>query len=263
MERNLIVVIMAGGLGTRMGTGVPKVLNKINGVPMIVHILQKIKKLGKLVDIERVLIVVGKHKCEIMETIDENIMVDDLEYIEQLEPLGTGHAVLSCLGEFNRHPDANVMILSGDSPLFSIKSMLDLVQNLETVGRVATAKLEDCRGYGRVFVDENNSLDRIIEHNDCSEEELLENRVNSGFYVFPAKILSKYLPQIKNDNSKQEYYLTDIIQLIKKGETGSIIEIMECQNPDEIRGANTIEQLKEIEYLLNKKKLSSNNLAQL
>jgi UDP-N-acetylglucosamine diphosphorylase/glucosamine-1-phosphate N-acetyltransferase len=248
MEEELLVIIMAGGLGSRMNSDIPKVIHKLNGIPLIVHILNSLEIFSKRKVVKQIFIVVGKYKEIIKNTIEQFINLSNITYIEQKEPLGTGHAIMCCTKELENYYQSNVMILSGDVPLFSVDSMTKLTDKVE-IARITTTELLDPTGYGRVIMRENKFI-KIIEHNECSNDELKITKVNCGIYVFNIKCLLKWLPYIINNNAKGEYYLTDIIELIKKGENMNIETFeLPSERQFEIAGINTIQQLNELEFL--------------
>ena len=248
--QDLVVIIMAGGLGTRMESTIPKVIHKLGGIPMINHILQNIQKLDQTIHVvKQVLIVVGKYKAEIQEAIETDL---EITYVNQPEALGTGHAIQCCLPNLIQYPNSKTMVLSGDVPLFSTQSMYSLLDKMDKVRMIVTHNL-DPTGYGRIVMNKNsNVFDKIVEHIDCTEEQLTIQTVNCGIYAFDTEILCKWLPFIKNNNSKGEYYLTDIIEIIKREEQIDIdLYDLPSEKIIEVTGVNTITQLKELEYLLS------------
>jgi UDP-N-acetylglucosamine diphosphorylase/glucosamine-1-phosphate N-acetyltransferase len=248
MDKDLVVIIMAGGLGTRMESTIPKVIHKLGGIPMINYILQNIQQLGQTIPVKQILIVVGKHRSQIQEAIvsDQNIT-----YVDQPEALGTGHAIQCCIPELVKYPNSKTMILSGDVPLFSTQSMFQLIHQVNKV-RITVTNSYDPAGYGRIIMSNNNTFDKIVEHNDCTAEQLAIQLVNCGIYAMDTEILCKWLPSITNNNSKGEYYLTDIIEIIKREEQ---IEIDLYDLPSdkimEVTGVNTLKQLNELSKLLS------------
>jgi UDP-N-acetylglucosamine diphosphorylase/glucosamine-1-phosphate N-acetyltransferase len=250
MEKIVIPIIMAGGMGKRMGSDLPKVLHKVNGLPMIVHILRNLHTLSQFVYIEKIIIVVGKYKEQIKTTIEEYIYNQNIVYVMQTpEPLGTGHAIQCCKSELDGFHDANTLILSGDVPLLSTNTMYKLL-NLKSDVKLITTTMEDPTGYGRIVTKES-IFSKIVEHKDCTQEERNIKRVNCGIYAIKSSLLCEYIMDLKNDNQQKEYYLTDIIEIIKNNE-GVIIDMLEIE-PDkrrEIIGINTIDQLKELEELI-------------
>jgi len=253
MDKDLVVIIMAGGLGTRMESNVPKVIHKLGGIPMINHILRNLQKLEEKINLKQILIVVGKYRNQIQEAIESDLVMTNIniKYINQPEPLGTGHAVQCCLSELVQYPNSNTLILSGDVPMFSINSMFHLVYNL-TKARITITTNENPAGYGRIIIT-NNKFERIVEHNDCTPEQLNVVKINCGIYAFNTGILCKWLPYINNNNKKGEYYLTDIVEIIRR-EENTEIELYDLppEKMIEVIGVNTISQLNELEKLIRK-----------
>lgn len=248
MEKDLVVIIMAGGLGTRMESDIPKVLHKIGGITMINHILRNLKRLENKINLKQILIVVGKYKAQIQASIEET---RNITYVNQPEALGTGHAVQCCLCELIKYPNTNTLILSGDVPMFSTNSMLNLVNNLDKA-RIMITTNNNPTGYGRIII-HDNKFQRIVEQNDCKPEHLSILKVNCGIYAFNTELLCKWLPFINNKNKKNEYYLTDIVEIIKREENTDIeLYDLPTEKMIEVIGINTINQLNELNNLIKK-----------
>ena len=252
MDKSVVAIIMAGGLGKRMESNTPKVLHKICGITMINHILIKLKVLRNLVNLEKVIIVVGKYEKQIRTSIEEFIEELDITYINQKEPLGTGHAIQCCREVLLKYHNSDVLILSGDVPLLSPYTMMNLLKIPNFVNLIVT-NLTNPDGYGRV-VTKNGVFDKIVEQKDCTLEEQRILTINCGIYSINSKLLCKYLPYLKNENKQKEFYLTDIIEIIKREENISVgvLEI-EQEKIHEIIGVNTRSQLLELEALVKKK----------
>ena len=242
----LVVIIMAGGLGKRMNSELPKVLHKIQNEPMLIHVIKQAKKLLP----KTILIVVGKYRKIIEETLNDYIDLENICFIVQHEPLGTGHAIQCCMNKLLNleYPksDTTVLILSGDVPLLQANTMIDIVSNLNGV-KIAVTTFDDPHGYGRI-VEKNNVFDKIIEEKDCDFERKKIKKVNCGIYAFKSALLCKYLPLLQPNNSQGEYYLTDIVEIIKTQENIHI-DMLEFSKDKqiEIMGVNTVEQLYELE----------------
>jgi len=249
MSKDVIVVIMAGGLGKRMGSNLPKVLHKLGGIPMLCHILLKLKVLANIVNIKKILIVVGKFKDIIEEELKGFLGLPDYEFIMQSEALGTGHAIQCCIDELSVYPNSETLILSGDVPLIRPYTMNKLILIPSPV-KIITAKVKEPCGYGRI-IRNGDYFEKIVEHKDCSISELEINEINCGIYAINTAYLCKHLPSLKNNNSQNEYYLTDIIEIIKREEC---VEVGTYEMPQEDQyettGVNTLEQLKELEKYL-------------
>ena len=260
---NVVAVIMAGGLGKRMESDVPKVLHKVNGIPMINHILMKLKQMRGNVHLEKIIVVVGKYKDQIQSTINAVTDVNELElevedsflqkvvYVTQPEPQGTGHAIMCCKDELLKHSESDVLILSGDVPLLStytIKNLLNMTSNVKLI----VTNLDDPIGYGRIVM-KDGKFDKIVEQKDCNDEEVQIKTVNGGIYCIKSHLLTNYLSYLKNDNKQSEYYLTDIIEIIKTHEKIDVDVLHIAENRKyEILGVNTIQQLRELEEIIKK-----------
>ena len=251
-EKGLVAIIMAGGLGKRMNSDLPKVLHKIAGVPMICHILTKLTELSSVKP--SVMIVVGKYRQIIEETIniflqekDLQFLIEKIQYIDQIEPMGTGHAIQCCRTELLKYPNTNVLILSGDVPLISSQLIMNIVTNLNII-RITVTCLENSTGYGRIL-EKDGKFDKIVEEKDCNAEQKTIKKVNCGLYTVDCNTLCRYLPYLKNNNSQNEYYLTDIIEIIKCEARIDMVEISK-ESQHEIMGVNTLQQLEELEKLL-------------
>jgi UDP-N-acetylglucosamine diphosphorylase/glucosamine-1-phosphate N-acetyltransferase len=234
-----IVVIMAGGLGKRMNSELPKVLHTVHGKPMLSHVIEQSLALNPF----KLFIVVGKYKKVIEQTIGQ--LKDKVEFIVQPEPLGTGHAIQCCREELLNY-DKKVLILSGDVPLLTSATMQKMLTNVNHV-KIVTTVLDNPYGYGRVV--ENGGLVRIVEEKDASEEEKQIKNVNCGIYVIESSLLCTYLPLLQNNNKQNEYYLTDIIELIQGQPISVDTYTVPQEQQYEIMGVNTIEQLTELEKL--------------
>jgi UDP-N-acetylglucosamine diphosphorylase/glucosamine-1-phosphate N-acetyltransferase len=241
-----ITILLAGGLGKRMNSPLPKVLHLISNEPMIIRIIKEVSTLHPL----KIFIVVGKYKSLIQETIDNYLpSITNIEYVFQENALGTGHAIQCCSPQLAKYSTAKTLILSGDVPLLTASTMSNILQK-KSLATITTTHLENPTGYGRIV--ENPTI-HIIEDKDCSPEQRQITKVNCGIYAFRCDILNKYIGQLTNHNSQKEYYLTDIIDIITKGEeeTENMFVVVECEipfeNQKEILGVNTPEQLAQLQ----------------
>ena len=217
--QTLTTIIMAGGLGKRMNSEIPKVLHLVKGKPMLCYVLEKALEVGS----DHILIVVGKYKTQIQKTIAKYFSVYEFfkfTFIDQENPLGTGHAIQCCLPFFHNHENkidpitSQILILSGDVPLIEKDTIQQLLQKPNTL---LITKLENPFGCGRIIFRENY-IDKIIEEKDCTEEEKKIEYVNAGIYHFNLDVLLTCLPKIENKNANQEYYLTDIVEIARENE---------------------------------------------
>lgn len=245
-NESLIVIIMAGGNGKRMESDLPKVLHQVADLPMIVNIIFEARKLSP----KKILIVVGQYRPIIESTINAYVDMTNIEFIDQVAALGTGHAVQCCRSALETNhadagPGSTVLVLSGDVPLIKSSTMATMLHNLSKV-KIMTTQLDIPFGYGRI-IQQENKFDRIVEEKDCNPEQKLITTVNCGIYAFKSDILCKYLPYIHNDNSQKEFYLTDIIEIIKQNEQ-TVVDMYEipADKQIEIYGVNTKQQLESL-----------------
>jgi len=245
MDHQPIVIIMAGGLGKRMQSDLPKVLHQVKHEPMIVRVIKQAVQLNP----KKIFIVVGKYRYIIEHTIQQYIH-DELNYVMQDNPKGTGHAIQCCLDQLDKYQNHHVLILSGDNPLISVHTMRNMLTDLDKI-RILVTNLPNTYGYGRIM-EYNNRFSKIIEEKDCTPEQRLITKVNCGTYACQTDVLCKYLPQLTNNNVQQEYYLTDIIEIIKNQEQ---IDISMYEIPldrqYEISGVNTKEQLDQLNLFMD------------
>jgi bifunctional UDP-N-acetylglucosamine pyrophosphorylase / glucosamine-1-phosphate N-acetyltransferase len=202
-------IILAAGKGTRMKTELPKCAYPLLKKPMIAYIIENIQ-LSHVAD--EIIVVVG-HKKEVIQ----EILGDQVRYALQTEQLGTGHAVMVC-ESLVQDLDGHTMILPGDMPLVDTKTIehafLEHITQQHDL-TVLTTKIEDPTGYGRIIRNEQGVLESIIEHHEATPIQKEVNEVNTGVYIVNNRLLFEALKKIDNNNSKKEYYLTDIIAILK------------------------------------------------
>jgi len=216
MSSPLVSIIMAGGLGKRMSPNKAKVLHEIKGYPMIYYVLQN----ALFVGCERIFIVVGKYR-NMIENAVRPLFSGEIfkKFVFVIQPeslmdgelcsLGTGDAVRSCLSAFEEYrytPNTNVLILSGDVPFVDRDELLAFSQQPNSM---MVANVDDPTGYGRVFLNEDDQLSRIIEHAFCDETEILCTFVNAGMYNLTLRTLKETIPNIELHPLKKEFLLTD------------------------------------------------------
>lgn len=251
----MIVLIMAGGLGKRMESDTPKVLHEVchptNSeikYPMIIHVILTALKLNP----SKIFIIVGKYKNSIKKTIDQYLFgwKDNIQYIIQENPNGTGHAILCSLPYIQSdYIDENALILSGDIPLISSDTLR--IMNGDD-NKILITNLKNPFGYGRIITDQNNKIIDIVEEKDCNEKQQLIKTVNCGIYNILVKDLVEIIPLITNNNKAREYYLTDMFHImIERNKPISSYELnMFCQY--EIMNINTKKDLENMnEYVKN------------
>lgn len=233
-------LILAAGQGKRIKSDLPKVLHKVCGKEMVNHVIDNMRKSG----IDDVNVIIGKGA----ELVKENTKDKNVSYSVQAEQLGTGHAVI-CAKEFLEGKDGLVAIFAGDAPLTTVETVEKLVEEHVSKNNSATllsAYVEDPTGYGRIIRDGDEVL-KIVEHKDCNEEELKVNEMNAAMYIFDIKELLSSLDELSNDNAQGEYYLTDVIGILKSNgkRIGAVVTEYE-----ETIGVNSRVQLAEAEEIL-------------
>lgn len=238
------VLILAGGKGKRMKSDLPKVLHKVCGKEMLNHVIDVMRN----ADFKDVNVIVGKGADQVKNaTKDRNVT-----YSFQSEQLGTGHAVM-CAKEFLKGKDGVVAIFAGDAPLISEDTVKKFIKFHEQGGYKATlltSILEHPTGYGRIIRNSKDDVEKIVEHKDCNDEELKVKEVNAAMYCFDIKILLSGLDKIKNVNAQKEYYLTDMIAILK--DAGEKIGAMSIDF-EETLGVNSRVQLSEVESIMRKR----------
>ncbi|MBN1066493.1 bifunctional UDP-N-acetylglucosamine diphosphorylase/glucosamine-1-phosphate N-acetyltransferase GlmU [Clostridium botulinum] len=233
-------LVLAAGQGKRIKSDLPKVLHKVCGKEMVNHVIDTIRKAG----IQDANIIIGKGAELVKERTEEK----KVTYSLQSEQLGTGHAV-QCASEFLKGKKGTVAVFAGDTPLIkesTIKNLFNTHIEGKNAATILTAIVDDPTGYGRIIRSGNEVL-KIVEHKDCNEEELKVNEMNSAIYCFDIKLLYESLSKLSNNNEQGEYYLTDVIEILKSAghNIGAVITDFE-----ETIGVNSRAQLAQAEEIL-------------
>ncbi len=235
---SLSVVILAAGKGTRMYSAKPKVLHSIGGKPMLAHVIETAKQLSP----DRLVVVYGFGGEQVRQTIGD----DGVLWAEQAEQLGTGHALKMAMPLL---PDAGrTLVLYGDVPLTRLETLQDLLAAAGDGMAVLTDVLDDATGYGRMVRGTDGKLKAIVEHKDCSPEQLAIREINTGMMVLPNRRLADWLNALRNGNSQGEYYLTDVLALAVA--EGVAVESASVAHSWEAAGVNNKLQLAELERIL-------------
>ena len=232
-------MILAAGKGTRMNSDLPKVLHRLGGKPLISHVLKTARELHP----DRLLVVVGHGREEVVKELANT----GSEWVVQEPQLGTGHAVQQTKGAL-RGFVGEVVVLSGDVPLLKASTLRRLIEahrRAEASATVLTALADDPADYGRIVRTADGEFVRIVEAREATPEEKAIGEINSGIYCFRADELFGALGRVKTDNSKGEYYLTDVIAILI--EAGRIVQAVEFGDFTEVRGINTPSELAEAE----------------
>ncbi len=237
---------MAAGISNRMKTTRAKVLHEVCGRPMLAYVLDACRAAGT----SKIYVVVGYGADQVKESFAD---ADDIVWVIQEEQKGTGHAVLCCK-EYLADFDGQVFILCGDMPLIRAETLKVLAEKHQAQGStmtLATAVLEDPSGYGRIIRNDENNLTEIIEHNDCTSEQLEIKEVNPSFYLFDNKTLFELLAKVRCDNVKHEYYLTDVLGIAI--EEGLKVEAVTAVTAEEVFGANSRAQLSNLNKVMQQR----------
>lgn len=219
-------IVLAAGKGTRMHSNLPKVLHEVCGMPMVEFIIRQIKKAGA----DRIVTVTG-YQHELVE----KTLKGQCEFALQEPLLGTGHAVQQATqleGE-----DGVTIVANGDVPCVRVETYAQLFEAGETADMVVlTMQCDDPKSYGRIVRDANGEVEKIVEFKDCTEEEKLIKEVNTGMYAFQNQKLFTYLKELKNDNAQGEYYITDLIEIMRNA--GCRVKALMIKDLSETQGTN-------------------------
>ena len=233
--KDIGVILLAAGMGKRMKSSQPKVLHPLGGKPLLTYPLRTARSLNP----KKIAIVIGHGADEVRQACDE----DGISWVVQKRQLGTGHAV-RCTREVFRDFSGDLLILSGDVPLISQKTLLKLLlHHREQAASLTflTASLEEPSGYGRVLRDGKGQVVRIVEERDASEAEKKLGEISAGIYSVSSGFLFSALEKLTNNNQQGEYYLPDIVGVAIKG--GEIVRTVQVGGTREILGINSRKEL--------------------
>ena len=229
-------IILAAGQGTRMQSSRPKILHKIADKALLEHVVDTSRQLQD----NKTVVVYGHGAEQVLQEL-QHLAV---QWIEQEQQLGTGHAVQQAVQFIG--DDDTILILYGDVPLLKLATVQGLLQQVgENSLGLLTVDLDDPSGYGRIIRDENGQVIRIVEDKDASPEQKAITEGNTGIIAVNGRRLKNWLTRLENDNAQGEYYLTDIIEMAV--EDGMTIATAQPDNADEVLGINDRRQLAHIE----------------
>lgn len=240
------VIVLAAGEGKRMRSALPKALHRICAKPMIEYVLETAESLNPA----EILIVVGRGADKVRESLEDKTA---LKFVFQEEQLGTGHAVLVCEKELTKF-SGTVLILSGDTPLLSketLQNFLSLHKESQAVATLLSSNLKNPGGYGRIIRNKSGEVERIVEERDASEDEKKICEVNTGTYCFDKEKLFAALKEVKCENDQKEFYLTDVVEILKK--KGEKVVALATKEEREVLGINSRSQLAEVERIMREK----------
>ncbi len=219
-------IVLAAGKGTRMHSDSPKVLHEVCGEPMVSIILDKLKEAGA----ERIVTIVG-YQHELVE----EALKGRCEFALQQPQLGSGHAAMQARqleGE-----QGITLVVNGDVPCIEAKTYQALYEAINDADMaVLTVKLENPAAYGRIVRNAEGNIEKIVEFRDCNEEEKKISEINTGIYAFRNEDLFAGLKELKNNNAQNEYYITDLVEILKS--KGKTVKAVLSENPEEVQGVN-------------------------
>jgi bifunctional UDP-N-acetylglucosamine pyrophosphorylase/glucosamine-1-phosphate N-acetyltransferase len=251
-QRDLAVVILAAGKGTRMKSDLPKVLHPMLGRTVVGWVLAAVEPLGA----ERVIVVTGHGAEQVEAALPEGVRT-----ARQVQQRGSGDAVAAALPELDGFA-GDVLVINGDGALFSTETMRAVVDGHQSRGSVATALA--IRGplelpYGRVITGADDVIEQIVEAVDATPEQLAIDALNAGTYCFDAEVLRGAVPRLSDDNAKGELYITDLLG-IARADGGRTLGVV-AGGEEELLGINTRADLAEAEDILRRRVLRAHMLA--
>ncbi|MBY0310774.1 MAG: NTP transferase domain-containing protein [Phycisphaerales bacterium] len=245
-------IILAAGMGKRMQSDLPKVLHPVGQPPrpMVCAVIDACKEAG----CKRIVLVIG-HKADLVRQAMAAAygLEHDIEFAIQAEQLGTGHAVMAAKDLFTSEasaPGREVFVLAGDGPLIrpmTLRQMLDTHRKARAGATIATSVIPDPTGYGRIYRGPDNRFRAIVEHKNCTPEQLAIREVYPSYAVFDAQKLFATLPDVPKNPVGGEYYLTDAYELMLARSIG--VEVVQAVPPEDVLSINTPEQLAEVDAI--------------
>lgn len=226
------VIVLAAGKSTRMKSRVPKVLHCVCGLPVLDYVLHACSE----AEVERQVVVVGHEKERIVEHYHGR---DEIDWVEQQEQKGTGHAVLCCrevLAGFS----GSVLVIAGDMPLIRGETLVELTEAREQKGdalTLATALLDNPAGYGRIIRSPVGEIEAIVEQKDCTERQRTICEVNPSYYCFDCQSLFEALDAVQPNPQSGEVYLTETVRVLRS--SGAGVSAVVRVEPEEGMGINS------------------------
>lgn len=234
------VIVLAAGKGTRMYSDQPKVLHQLAGKPMLSHVLDA----AAAIDADTIHLVTGFQSEQVKAYFEKNPVTTQLNWIEQTEQLGTGHAVMQAAPQVD--DNKTVLVLYGDVPLITPASLTQLREKAEQTGiAVLTLITDNPEGLGRIIRDESGQVVAIVEEKDASPEQKRITEINTGIMAFSAARLKTWLSLLTTANAQGEYYLTDTVAIACRD--GCTVSSLQTHDENEVQGVNNRLQLAELE----------------
>ncbi len=238
-----MAIVLAAGKGTRMKSDLPKVLVPVCERPMVRYVTDALREVG----VTKTVVVVG-YQADLVraELADE----PGIDFAEQTEQLGTGHAVMMCREQLAKH-QGPVFVIAGDQCMVqvsSVRKLLEIFATEQPACLLGTVEKDDPTGYGRILHDAEGNFSGIVEEKDATDAERAIREVNVSTYVFEASELLAALDQLTSENAQQEYYLTDCpALLLAAGKKVSAHKVLE---PCEAMSINNVEELSVVENMM-------------
>jgi bifunctional UDP-N-acetylglucosamine pyrophosphorylase/glucosamine-1-phosphate N-acetyltransferase len=239
--KNIHAIILAAGKGTRMHSSTAKVLQVLSDKTLLSHVLNQAKNIS-----QKIHIIYGFGGQQVQQSINDN----SINWVEQIEQLGTGHAVAQAMPHIEDNSIS--LILYGDVPLIKQKTLKQLIDTADTTGvALLSVVLNNPTGYGRI-IRKNNIIQAIVEQKDANKEQLNICEVNTGIMAINTQLLKKYLNNLNSDNAQGELYLTDIIAMAVND--NKTINSIITQDEFEVAGVNDKAQLAKLERIYQQRK---------
>ena len=247
-ETRLTTIILAAGKGTRMQSDLAKVLHPLHSRPMI----QFVADTALAIKSDEIIVIVGHQADKVRHALNAY----PVQFVEQKEQLGTGHAVMQASASLEGHA-GNLLILAGDTPLLSpitLEKLLSYHNDKAAAVSILTAFMDDVKGLGRIIRSEVGDILRIVEEKDATNEERLIKEINTSTYCFSTPLLLGALKLITPHNKQGEFYLTDTVGVLR--DQGHNVDGFSAKDPKETIGINTRDQLMAAEAWIDAHKMA-------
>jgi bifunctional UDP-N-acetylglucosamine pyrophosphorylase/glucosamine-1-phosphate N-acetyltransferase/UDP-N-acetylglucosamine pyrophosphorylase len=238
-----LAIVLAAGKGTRMKSDLPKVLVPVAGRPMLRYVLDALQAAG----VARTVVVVG-YRADLVRS--ELANVANIQFADQTEQLGTGHAVMMCRPQLAQH-HGPVVVVAGDSPMLqasSVAALLDEFNQRRAACLIGAVRRDDPTGYGRIVRDSLGNFTGIVEEKDATPDQRAIREINVSTYVFDSQELLGALDQLRADNSQREYYITDCPAILMAA--GKQVDALNVLKPVEALSINSPEELAQVEKVM-------------
>jgi len=248
MKSPINVVILAAGLGTRMKSKRAKVLHRAGGLTLVEHV---VNAATGITPSEHVTVVVGSQADQVKTSLAHA----GVQFVEQKEQKGTGHALLMCRDALASQGGL-VVVTYGDGPLLSratLQQLVDRQASSDAAATLITTRLADPTGYGRIIEGKDGEVQAIVEQKAATPQQLAIPLINSGIYCFRADLLWKHIGEIGTDNPAHEYYLTDIVEILNRA--GHKVAALEVSDSQELLGINTRTELAVVDKIFRDRKV--------